>query len=196
LTKDDVPDGKESMIEWLEGLKGGAPVVIGAFTGSAIGLVALMLGALFNAHLSRKRDDNLRRVETRAVASAIRAELAGIEDTLTDNAKRLRENPPTADESFFVPDLAHSVRMFPGLAERVGLLADPSIITEIVGAYIVVDQYCENLLMAGGEMGKQMPEHRRLVIMPHQRAPFVAKMNTDLAARMRCAMGLLDKFLT
>jgi hypothetical protein len=56
------------MIDWLEGLKGGAPVVIGAFTGSAIGLIALMLGALFNAHLNRRRDDDLRRVETRSVA--------------------------------------------------------------------------------------------------------------------------------
>jgi hypothetical protein len=102
------------VIEWLEGLKGGAPAAVGSLVGSSIGLVALVLGALFNAHLNRKRDDRLRRLETRSVAAAIRAELACIESTLRENAARLRKNPP---EAFVVPDIAHSVR-FP--VSRIG----------------------------------------------------------------------------
>jgi hypothetical protein len=132
-------------------------------------------------------------IETRAVAVAIRAELGSVEETLTHNSNSLIAKPPT--EFFFVPDLAHSVRMFPRVVEKIGLLADPSIITEVVGTYIVIDQYCENLLMAGGELGKHMPEHRRIIVMPHNRAEFVAKMNAQLAKDIRNTMNLLNRFL-
>jgi hypothetical protein len=164
------------VIQWLEGLKGGAPTVIGALLGSIIGFATLVLGALFNARLNRLRDDNLRKVETRANAAALRAELAGIQETLVENSKKLRDDPPTPSESFFVPDLAHSVRMFPELASKIGLLGNTSLITESVGTYIVIDQYCETLLMAGGQLGSNMPEHRRVVAMPHRRADFVARI--------------------
>jgi len=57
------------MWEWLEGLKGGAPAFVGAMTGSLLGLVSLVLGALFNAHLNRKRDDQIRRADKASVAA-------------------------------------------------------------------------------------------------------------------------------
>jgi hypothetical protein len=183
------------VMQWLEGLKGGAPTVIGAVVGSTIGFLTIVLGALFNARLNRMRDDSLRRVEMRAIAAALRAELAGIEETLIENTKKLRDDPPAPQESFFVPDLAHSVRMFPELASKIGLLGNTSIITAVVGAYIVIDQYCVALLLGGGQLGKGMPEHRRLVVMPHQRAPFVAKINDGVAARIKDVICSLDRFL-
>ena len=146
------------LIAWLQGLQGGAATAVGALTGSAIGFIALVAGALFNAKLNRERDDRLLRIETRAVAAAMRAELASIETTLRENAEGLRRNTPQA---FVVPDIAHSVRMFPAFVTKIGLLGDPSLITEVVNAYIVIDQYCENLLMAGGQLGPNIPEHRR-----------------------------------
>jgi hypothetical protein len=69
-------------MEWLQGLQGGATTFVGALTGSAVGLIALVLGALFNAYLNRQRDDRLRASETRSVAAAIRAELQSLDDTL------------------------------------------------------------------------------------------------------------------
>jgi hypothetical protein len=183
------------LVQWLEGLKGGAPTVVGALLGSVIGFVTLVLGALFNARLNRQRDDNLRKVETRSIAAALRAELAGIRETLLENAKKLRDDPPTETESFFVPDLSHSVRMFPQLASKVGLLGNTTLITELVGTYIVIDQYCETLLMAGGKLGTNMPEHRRIVSMPHQRAPFVARINNTVATRIESVTFSLDRFL-
>ena len=133
-------------------------------------------------------------METRAVAAAIRAELAGVGEFLTDNAKRLIEKAPTGLEGFLLPDLTHSVRIFPKIVDKLGLLEDPTIIAEIVGAYVVIDQYCENLLIADGKIEKDMPEHRRLVLMPHQRASFVADMNTEMAMRLRKATNSLNKF--
>ena len=73
------------MFEWLQGLSGGAAAFVGSLTGSAIGLVALLLGALFNAYLNRRRDDALRNADARSVAAALRAELITIEEMLLAN---------------------------------------------------------------------------------------------------------------
>ncbi|MCK1396404.1 hypothetical protein [Bradyrhizobium sp. 1] len=121
-----------TFIDWLNSLQGGAATFIGAATGSVIGFGALVAGALFNAKLNRDRDDRLRKVERRSVAAALRAELESVRNTLMSNAERLRNEPPKNAESFFVPDLSHSVRMFPDLSDKLGLLEDPSIIMEII----------------------------------------------------------------
>jgi hypothetical protein len=181
------------MVEWLQSLQGGAATAIGALVGSVIGFVALVAGALFNSKLNRDRDDRVLRLETRAVAAAIRAELGSVETTLRENASGLRRDPPS--EGFVLPDIAHSVRMFPGLVSKIGLLGDPALIGAVVEAYIVIDQYCENLLLAGGQLGGNMPDHRRVVAMPPARSEFVARMNENMAERARNAMHLLDRFI-
>jgi hypothetical protein len=61
------------MWDWLSHLSQGQASFLGSLTGAAIGLIALLLGALFNAHLNRRRDDRLRREDQRAVATALRA---------------------------------------------------------------------------------------------------------------------------
>lgn len=49
--------------------------IIGTALGSAIGLVAILLGALYNAKLTRKRDDRIMNDEAKAIAAAIGAEM-------------------------------------------------------------------------------------------------------------------------
>jgi hypothetical protein len=61
------------------------------FLGALIGFLALLGGALFNAWLNRRRDDRLRREEQRAVATALRAELAGCREILLANAAAWNE---------------------------------------------------------------------------------------------------------
>src|SRR5215471_19248105 len=75
--------------KWLQTAPQGQATFVGALTGSFLGLVALLLGALFNAHLNRKRDDRLRREDQRAVASALRTELAGCRRALLTNIQEL-----------------------------------------------------------------------------------------------------------
>ncbi|UFW85968.1 hypothetical protein BjapCC829_39790 [Bradyrhizobium barranii] len=182
-------------MDWLEGLKGGAPAVFGALIGSLVGFGTLVIGALFNAKLSRDRDDRLRKVEVRGVAAALRAELSSIDETLTDNAQRLRDKPPTNSESFLLPDLSHSVRMFPALSSKLGGLDDPLVIQEIIQIYIVIDQYYENCLLLGGQPRPEMPNERRLLLMPSNSADHVATMNFDIAVRVKNGVGLLNKYL-
>jgi hypothetical protein len=94
--------------DWLGTLSQGQATFLGSLVGAFVGLLALLLGALFNAHLNRKRDDRLRAEERRSVGAALRAELAAFKDTLVENSEtlsRAQENPG----AFLVPDLARSI---------------------------------------------------------------------------------------
>ncbi len=75
--------------DWLATLPQGSASFVGTLAGSTLGLIALLLGALFNAHLNRKRDDRLRNEDRRTVAAALHAELSSIEKTLLGNAEHL-----------------------------------------------------------------------------------------------------------
>lgn len=48
---------------------------VGAFWGALFGLGAILIGALFNADLNRKRDDRLREQDTVTLAAALQAEV-------------------------------------------------------------------------------------------------------------------------
>lgn len=90
---------------------------LGSLTGSTVGLLALLIGALFNAHLNRRRDEWLRKEERRGIATALHAELASIVETLEVNAAELR-NPK---DNFIVRDAAHSIRVMPEMLSKVGV---------------------------------------------------------------------------
>jgi hypothetical protein len=89
------------MIEWLQTLSGGAASFIGSLTGAVIGLFALLIGALFNAYLNRRRDRQIRQEERQSIATALYAELAGIDQTLSRNSEAL-EN--ITRDHYLMPD--------------------------------------------------------------------------------------------
>jgi hypothetical protein len=101
---------------------------VGAVTGSSLGLVALLLGALFNAWLNRCRDDRLRREDQHAVATALRTELEGLRRTLNDNTETVKqEGYLKPGEQINVPDLAQSIRIMPEMVSKLGLLDEPAV---------------------------------------------------------------------
>src|SRR5262250_663885 len=112
-----------SFWEWLQTASQGQATFVGTLTGSFFGHLALLLGALFNACLNRKRDDRLRREDQRAVATALRAELEALRRTLKDNAESMsQEDYAKPDENVHVPDLAQSIRIMPEVLSKLGLL--------------------------------------------------------------------------
>src|SRR5690348_13673256 len=113
----------QSIWLWVQGLHGPASTIVGTAIGSFLALLSLTIAALFNAHLNRRRDDRIRRGERRALAIALRVELAGIARTLEENAKDVRE----AKSDFLVPDVRHSVRVLPELISKLGLLGPEAI---------------------------------------------------------------------
>jgi hypothetical protein len=127
--------------EWLQTAPQGQATFVGALTGSFLGLVALLLGALFNAHLNRKRDDRLRREDQLAVATALRAELEGLQRTLKHQAEIVsQEDYAKPDEEVNVPDLEQSIRIMPEALSKLVLL-DGKTIGAVVEAYAMAEEY-------------------------------------------------------
>jgi hypothetical protein len=84
------------MWQWLHDLSPGQAT----FLGWVVGFVTLVGGALLNSWLNRKRDDRLRREDQRAVATALRAELAGFRRVLNSNNENLEHLKPSRTRSF------------------------------------------------------------------------------------------------
>jgi hypothetical protein len=157
------------MWDWLQGLSGGAPSFIGAVAGSAIGLIALVVGALFNARLNRKRDDRLRAQETRALAAALKAELVAKSRSASDNATRLRERNEPIETDFAVPDIAQSIKVLPKVSDRLGLL-DVETIAAVIDAYAVIERFGDLVMLEGGRALEGLPANRRMILVSGDRA--------------------------
>jgi hypothetical protein len=176
------------MWDWLQSLSGGAAAFVGSASGAAIGLIALVIGALFNAWLNRRRDDRLREHEKRSVAVALLAELEGIERTLSQHITELREH----SSAVLVPDLAQSVRVLSSMLPKIGLL-DVRTIRVTIDAYIMIEQYSETLISMGGTLDTALP-HRIRVVLPEHLSGAVADVNENTASYLQEAIDCLRAF--
>jgi hypothetical protein len=183
-----------SFWDWLAALPQSSASFVGTLTGSALGLIALLLGALFNAHLNRKRDDNLRDVDRIGAASALHAELSGVHRTLLENAKALMDKPPVSGQGFMVPDLNHSVQVFSHMLPKIGLLRADTI-RKVMDAYVLIEQYGEGLILLGGTIQPNMPEHRCLIFMDAGEAKSVVAINKVRAELIKEAIDALGPYL-
>jgi hypothetical protein len=82
--------------DWLGSLPTSSASFVGSLTGATFGLGAIIVGALFNASLNRRRDDHLRKIEARTLAGALKAELAGLKQSLIENADGLEKSVTTS----------------------------------------------------------------------------------------------------
>src|SRR6266581_3840092 len=118
--------------EWLASLPAGGPSFVGTLTGSALGLIAILIGALVNAQLNRNRDDALRGADRIALASALYAELQGIHRAFVENAAHLAKHRPNPRRGFVVPE--PSVTILPAVISKIGLLRSETI-RKVMDAY-------------------------------------------------------------
>jgi hypothetical protein len=86
------------MWEWIQGLQPGAATFLGALAGSLFGLLAILAGAMFNAHLNRKRDDRLREEEREALSNALFGILGAIRTSIATRTSYL--TPSMSDASW------------------------------------------------------------------------------------------------
>jgi len=182
------------MWNWLQNLSGGAATFVGSATGSGIGLIAILIGALFNAHLNRRRDDRIRKEDTRALATALRAELAGLLRTLEENVDLLKKEPPEEGGGFLAPDLGQSVRVMPEMLGKFGLL-DVHTIRNVIDSYLIVEQFGAKLLLLGGTMVGNMPEGRRFISLPGTKTKHVVAMSEGMIGQIRQSIDKLDLHL-
>jgi hypothetical protein len=100
--------------------------------GSSLGFLALMIGALWNFHLNRKRDAALRQEEIVSIAAALYGEIALLRVEAADLARVVANvsiaigtspNPIVKFDSHFLA--AHQISeatIYPDLANKLGLL--------------------------------------------------------------------------
>ena len=179
---------------WLQSLSPGSASFLGSFAGASLGLVALLIGALFNAHLCRRRDDKLRRLEARAAATALKAELSGINQALMQNIANTETQRPPSGGGYYVPDLSQGIRAYPHVLPKIGLF-DPETIQLVLVAYAVVEQHCEVLAAWGGTQAANAPIGRRAIYMPVQHVEHLGTINRKTQEYVQSAITKLDGFL-
>lgn len=174
------------MMEWLQGLSGGAATAVGSATGAAIGLIALMLGALFNAWLNRRRDDRLQRAEKFGLAVTLLAELSGFERALIQNIGGLQGH----DGGALVPDLAQTSRLMETMLPKLWLL-DGETIQKTMDAYVMVEQHTETLVSMGGIINTVVPGRQRVLVPPELLKEVIA-VNENTLSYIRPALARLN----
>jgi hypothetical protein len=177
---------------WLATLPQGSASFVGTLTGSSLGLLAILAGALFNAHLNRKRDDALREADRTALAQALHAELQGVHRTLVENAQHLTDTPPDTDGGFVVPK--PSVTIFHEMVSKIGLLPI-DVIRKVLDAYVLTEQYMDRLILGGGSLRTDMPENRQLVYVPSALTKVVIEYNKATAVDVKKASDALAPYL-
>jgi hypothetical protein len=176
--------------EWFLAVSPNVAIFFGAVTGSFVGLFALLLGALYNARLNRARDTRVRTEERKSLAAALSAELCSVADALNRNRTHLQNPIDIGGQQILVPDIAHSIRIFPGLIDKLGLL-DAETIRKVIDAHILIDQYCEMLLIHGAIA----TPGRRIIRMEAQDRGILIAADTSILEQIKAAIESLDCYL-
>ena len=119
-----------------------AAAFLGALSGAGGGLLAIVIGALINAELNRRRDDRLRREEGRSLALSLQGEMLAVGDTfrrftqLWVTASKAAANYSDQKKELELPtENACSVAIFSKCCDRLGLLEDSDLIANLAQFY-------------------------------------------------------------
>jgi hypothetical protein len=181
----------KSFWEWFAAQPPSSASFVGTLTGSALGLFALLCGAMFNAHLNRRRDDALRSADRITLATALYAELQGVHRTLLDNADGLSKRDSGPDGGFLVPE--PTVKVFPVMLPKLGLLSADAV-RKVMDAYILNEEYIHRLVIRGGTMQTQMPPNRQTIYIEACHKEFVVRLNRVTAGVVQEAMNALKRY--
>lgn len=129
------------MWQWLSNLQGAQSGLVGSFSGFVFGVVALILGALFNFRLNRRRDALLRSEEADAVSAALYSEVILLRQELARTAiliARRIKNGQSFDERFLEIVRLQDPMLLKALANKIGIL-DPELILALTDFYSKVE---------------------------------------------------------
>jgi glycerol-3-phosphate responsive antiterminator len=174
------------MFGWLDNLSDGAAIFLGAFTGTIGGLLAILLGALYNGHLNRKRDDRLLRQDAEALAVALREELQVIHRALLQNAEAWQK----PGDRFIGADLAHLIKVLPHVLPKLGLLSKEAVAT-VIAAYSLIEHHGETLLLLGAKAQK-LSSGRLVYLLRPADTSRAAQLNENVAKAVQKAVDVLS----
>ncbi|UQD99359.1 hypothetical protein [Bradyrhizobium japonicum] len=181
-----------AFLSWLGEQPKGIATFLGALTGSSLGLLAIIVGALFNAHLNRRRDDRIREHDARAVATALYAELTGIHRALRSASENLRSAPKDGERFLVRTPLV--VQIFPELIDKLGLLPAETI-REVTHTYLLAERYKQDLLLLPRGRQHAAQETPYGVLMPLDRSASVIELNESTMATTSKALQMLEPYL-
>ena len=127
--------------EAIAALPDSVAAFLGALSGAGGGLLAIIIGALFNAELNRQRDNRLRREEGRSLALALRGEMLSVADSYERHKMILTDSIDDSTSYAGPPGqivrvkLRCSVAIFSKSSDRLGLLEDPDLIANLAQFY-------------------------------------------------------------
>ncbi|RWB72942.1 MAG: hypothetical protein EOQ50_18415 [Mesorhizobium sp.] len=176
-------------LSWLQTQPPSIGSFLGSLTGAGIGLIAIVLGALFNAYLNRRRDDRLRKVAAKAAAIGITAELLSVERVLRRNAADINGT----NNAFIGPDVANNIRNISEIIQNIQDV-DHDTLGLVISAYVLIDEYSHTLVLFGGEIIPNMPRNRVIVKMPAGSAGRVVGVNNDIADQIAVALKNLERY--
>jgi hypothetical protein len=182
----------EAFWEWLGKQPQGVTSFLGSLAGGGVGLIALVLGALFNAFLNRRRDDRLREIDRLAIAAALKAELTSILTALVENAESLEMEiiADPEDGGFLVPDVAQLIQLMPHMLPKIGLLGEDTV-RKVIDAYLLVNQYFDRIMLLGGKIPEFVPPGRRTAVLRSGQRESVVNLNRSYAHPLELAIKVL-----
>ncbi len=133
------------MIKWIDTLSDPAANLVGSAIGIFGGLVAILLGALLNAHLNRARDDRVQKQKANNLARALSEELETVHKTLLANQKILTKSLLSPQVGF---DIALRANIYPSVISEIGLL-EAKYIGPVIWAHGLIHEYSKNLISMG-----------------------------------------------
>lgn len=111
---------------------------MGNVIGAAIGLVAILIGALWNAYLMRKRDAHLREQETRSISSALASELRTTLDMTAARFMQAALDRGGMSKEVLLALKPSALVVWPKLADKLGLL-EPRAAVAAIQAFSLLD---------------------------------------------------------
>lgn len=175
---------------WLATLAPAQATIVGTAIGAGIGFITLIAGALFNAWLNRRRDQAKLDDEALIIAAALKADLTSVANSMRENAELAKGT----DSDIYVRNPSHSLRVIPHILDKIGLL-DLETITSVIGAYTLIDQYMESVLMLGGIPSAHTLSNRLVVLLSGSKNKHLAALNEATVEKIMEAIDSLEPTL-
>jgi len=178
------------MIKWIDALSDPAATLVGSAIGIFGGLIAILLGALFNAHLNRVRDDRILNDEKRKVATVFHEELKIIHHALVATSKQMRSSKSELPLDF---DFTRLIRMFRQSMDKLALL-NSEVISIVIRAYTFYETFGQRMRALGTMQTNESTGESEL-IFPLASLNTVADVVDSHATAIKLAVDAMDKQL-
>lgn len=170
----------------LMALQPSVAAFLGAIVGATITMVSVIVGALFNAHLNRRRDDRIRKQEERTVANALLAELTMLRGS---HSRAIAERQPQGN-TMLIPVKEGPAEVYHALIDKIGHL-DSSVLVPLIEFHTVFASLESYLVFLGGKV--EIHGQKRYVAVPDRHYDKVNIIMQSLVKYADKAIMLLKK---